>query len=374
MKTKIILAAGFAAAQVGAAHAGGIDRSGQGISPLFEKGTYGEVTLGFADPNVSGTATASYGGAKSGNMAGSYMLPGFAFKRDFGNKVSAALIYDQPFGAKVNYPAATSLPAYFAAGATATLSTNALTGLVRYKIDDNFSVYGGARWQTMREKVGSLPLNTTTAYSAQGANKGAFGYVVGVAYEKPEIALRVALTYNSKISYSVPTREYLNGALSGSSTTQIDTPQSINLDAQTGINPTTLVFGSIRWVDWKNFAIAPQLYKSLTKGGSLVSYHDNTITYTLGVGHKFSDQWSGAVSVSYEPKVGGFASNLGPTDGKASIGLGATYTVNPNVKITAGVSYIQIGSAQTTLNNTSAASNFSGNHAVAAGVKVGFTF
>lgn len=374
MKGQLAILAGLAVAGAGAAHAGGIDRSGQSLSPLFETGDYAEFSLGYVSPTVSGTqvqtlSAFSTAGAKSGDMAGGYMVPGFAFKKHFSANLDAALIYDQPFGAKIDYPTATSLPAYFANGSTAVLSTNALTGVLKYKFDSNVSVYGGVRWQTMREHV-SIPL--VADYTGVGSPQGAFGYVAGIAYERPDIALRVALTYNSAIKYDVPTYEtYAGGTLS--STTPVKTPQSINLDAQTGINPTTLVFGSVRWVDWRQFKIAPTLYSTLT-GETLIGFHGNTTTFTLGVGHKFTDHWSGAVSVSFEPKIGGFSSNLGPKDGQAGVGLGATYAVDEHLKITAGVSYIRIGNTTTTVDNVNPASDFSGNHAVAAGIKVGYTF
>lgn len=367
MKT-IILAGGVIAVGTTVAMAGGIDRSGQSLSSvLFEKGNYMEFSLGYASPSVSGVATALSltPGKSSGDMVGSYLLPGFALKKQINKNLDVALIYDQPFGASVDYPVGTG---YFAQGSTAKLTTNELTALLKYRFDNNVSVYGGPRWQTMRETA-AVPF--VGGYTARGENQGAFGYTVGVAYEIPSIAGRVALTYNSKIDYSIPTTESsLFGALA--STTNVTTPQSVNLDFQTGVNPTTLLFGSVRWVNWKQFDISPAQYKVLT-GGSLVSYDNNTITYSVGLGHKFNDTWSGAVVLGYEPKTGGFASNLGPTDGRASIGLGVTYTQG-NMKITGGVSYIYIGSASTTLDGTNAASNFSGNHAIAVGMKVGYTF
>lgn len=365
---KIIVAGGLAAIGASSAMAGGIDRSGQSISPLFEKGNYVELSYGYASPNVSGVATvySPTSGAASGDMAGGYSLPGFAIKKSLTKNLDAALIYDQPYGASVNYP----VNGYYAGGATAKLNTNALTGLLKYSFDSHVSVYGGVRWQTMGEKA-TVPF--VDGYTANGAVQGAFGYVVGVAYEKPEIALRVALTYSSKIDYNIPTVETSTHYGTVDSITQVSTPQSLNLDVQTGVNPTTLVFGSIRWVDWRQFNITPVLYNTLTHGGSLVSYDHNTITYSIGVGHKFTDHWSGALVLGYEPKVGGFASNLGPTDGRSSIGLGATYTQG-NMKITGGVSYIWIGSAQTTLDGAHASANFTGNHAIAAGLKVGWTF
>ncbi|MBI1217738.1 MAG: hypothetical protein GC186_04235 [Rhodobacteraceae bacterium] len=364
---KIIIAGGIVAVGATSAIGGGIDRSGQSVSPLFEKGNYVELSYGYASPNVSGVAIPGLGGFPSGDMAGNYGMTSFAFKKSFTKNIDAALIYDQPFGASVNYPTGTG---YFAGGSTAKLSTNALTGLLKYRTDSNISVYGGVRWQTMGETA-AVPF--VSNYTASGSRVGAFGYVAGVAYEKPEIALRIALTYSSRISYDIPTYENSTALGVMNTTTKVKTPQSINLDFQTGVNPTTLVFGSIRWVDWKHFDITPTEYKLLTSGGSLVSYDNNTITYSVGVGHKFTDHWSGAVVLGYEPKVGGFASNLGPTDGRESIGLGATYTQG-NMKITGGVSYVRIGSAQTTLNGTTAASNFNSNHAIAFGVKVGYTF
>lgn len=372
--TKITILAAALSASATTALAGGIDRSGQSLSALFEKGDYAEFSLGYVSPDVSGTqvqtlSAQSTAGAKSGDMSGGYVVPGFAVKKHVNDHVDFALFYDQPFGAKVDYPVATSLPAYFANGSTATLSTNALTGVVKYRFDSNVSLYGGLRWQTMRENV-SIPF--VRSYSAVGSPQGALGYVLGAAYEKPEIGLRVALTYNSAIKYNVPTSETSSvGSLT--STTKIETPQSLNLDAQTGINPTTLLFGSIRWVDWRQFSISPKLYTTLT-GEPIVGFHGNTITYSIGLGHKFTDHWSGAISVMYEPKTGGFSSNLGPKDGQSGITLGATYTVDEHLKFTGGVSYIRIGSTSTTVDGVNPVSNFSGNHAIAAGLKVGYTF
>jgi long-chain fatty acid transport protein len=367
---QLIVAGGLVAVGATSTLAGGVDRSGQSIDVLFEKGNYVELSYGYASPHVSGVAVPLAGGASSGDMAGGYTMPGFAIKKSLSKNLDAALIYDQPFGASVNYPTGTG---YFAAGSTAKLTSNALTGLLKYRFDSNVSVYGGVRWQTMGETaVVTLP-SPYPQYHGTGATQGAFGYVVGVAYEKPEIAMRIALTYSSKINYNFPTTEYLNPLAVTSSTTKETTPQSINLDFQTGVNPTTLVFGSIRWVDWKQFNITPIYYNTVTGGGSLVSYDHNTITYSIGVGHKFTDHWSGALVLGYEPKVGGYASNLGPTDGRSSIGIGVTYTQG-NMKITGGVSYIHIGSAQTQVTGLAPASNFSGNHAIAAGVKVGWSF
>ncbi|TMM54506.1 OmpP1/FadL family transporter [Sulfitobacter sabulilitoris] len=359
----------FTAAAVGltaaaAAQAGGIDRSGQSITALFEKGRYGEFSLGSIAPDTSGTSTVFGGGpAPSGDLTPSYLQFGAAYKADINDQLSYALIYDQPFGADVEYPTGTG---YFAQGARAEFNSQALTGLLRYKMPSNVSIYGGLRVQSV-EATAAVPF--VGGYSVDGDRDTSVGYVVGASFEKPEIALRVSLTYNSKIEHDVATTEMFGATTLPGSTTTIETPQSVNLEFQTGIAADTLLFGGVRWVEWSEFDITPANYPP----GALVSYEDDVFTYSLGVGRRLNDTWSVAASLGYEKSNGGFASNLGPTDGNKSLGVAATYT-SGNMKITSGIRYVNIGDAQTTLDGTNAASNFGDNDAIAVGVKVGFNF
>jgi long-subunit fatty acid transport protein len=155
--------------------------------------------------------------------------------------------------------------------------------------------------------------------------------------------------------------------------THIETPQSVNLEFQTGIAADTLLFGGVRWVDWSSFDIAPTYYENDLGRGKLLSYEDDVYTYSLGIGRRLSDTWSVAAVVGYEKSNGGFSSNLGPTDGNKSLGLAATYT-RDSMEITTGIRYINIGDAETTLGGGQTAATFEDNDAVAIGVKVGFTF
>ena len=67
MKTKISMAI-VALGTIGttAANAGGIDRTGQSLAPLFEQGNYMEFSLGRVSPKVSGTVS---GASTDGNIA-----------------------------------------------------------------------------------------------------------------------------------------------------------------------------------------------------------------------------------------------------------------------------------------------------------------
>ncbi|PRX32726.1 Long-chain fatty acid transport protein [Meinhardsimonia xiamenensis] len=368
------LAASCAALVAGSAIAGGLDRSGQPVSPLFEAGSYGEFTLSFVAPSVSGVATAASPtpGASSGDMAADYFAYSFAFKTDISDRLSVALLHDQPWGADTDYPAGTG---YFAQGSTATLNSDALTALVRYRLGERFSVHGGVRIETI-SATATIPFVTavpgvTPPYQVTAATSSGTGWVAGAAYEIPQYALRVAVTYNSSISHNLATSE--SSVLGPStSTTPVTFPQSLNLDFQTGLNPKTLLFGGVRWVEWSSFEMRPADYATLT-GDALVSYDSDTITYTLGLGRKLTETLSAAVTLGYEAPTGGFSSNLGPKDGMTSLGLGLSHQ-RGKVKISGGVRYVMVGDAQTTLDDVNAASDFTGNSALAVGMKVGFNF
>jgi long-chain fatty acid transport protein len=363
---RILTTAAAMSALAGGASAGALDRSGQSIAAIFEAGNYAELSFGAVAPTVSGQAVAPFGTAPSGDMSGNFNQLGMAIKMDFNDSLALGLIYDQPFGANVDYPAGTG---YYAAGTTAELKTTALTLVAKYRLPSNLSFIGGIRYQTYASKA-SIPF--VAEYSVVGEKDGAVGYLAGVSYERPDIALRVALTYNSAIKHDLATRDasLLTGGLFVDSTTRIETPQSVNLEFQSGIAKDTLLFGSVRWVDWSPFVIDPAGYPPEEP---LVSYSGDYTTYNLGIGRRFNENWAAAVSLGYEKPLGGFSSNLGPSDGQRSIGLAATYSQGP-VKITAGARYVELGDAVPTLGGGIASANFSGNRAVAVGLKVGYTF
>jgi long-chain fatty acid transport protein len=334
-----------------AAHAGGIDRSGQSITPLFEAGNYAELSFGSVNPTVKGVFTHPLAGAlPSGDVAPSYTLLGLALKLDLNDRLSLGLIIDAPFGADVNYATA----GYPLVTTNATVDTTALSFIGRYKLNDAFSVHAGVRSITA-----SGVFDPAGPYASTYSAGTDTGYLVGVAYEKPEIALRVALTYASATDFA------LDGTVGDLTATM---PQSVNLDVQSGIAANTLLFGSVRWADWSSATIDDTL------AGNLVDYTNDTVTYSLGVGRKFSDSFSGAVTLGYEAGDGLPASNLSPTDGFFSIGLGGTYTKG-NMKISGGVRYVQIGDTVTEASGAfPGGSVFKDNTAVGLGLKVAFTF
>lgn len=353
------------------ANAAGIDRSGQPVGLLWEEGDAFELSFGAVDPSISGTvAIPGVGVLGSGDMAESYNQIGLGFKKQLNDQWSVTVMYDQPFGADVAYPTGTNYPL---AGTTADLNSDGITGVAKYQINDNFSVYGGARMVSVGGDV-EIYQNGALTYTGEFANTSGTGYVAGAAYERKDIALRVALTYSSEIDLSIPTMENGNPSLN----TDVTLPDSWNLDFQSGIMADTLLFGSVRYVDWSEFDITPFGY-NLATGDSLVDYANDGMTYSLGVGRRFTDDWSAAITLSYEESNGGLVSNLGPTDGNFGVGLGATYQVQDNAKITFGMKWVDIGDANTDLTPAGLPAGaiqgqFTDNSATAFGVKLVTTF
>lgn len=365
-------AAALLAASTSLASAGNLDRSGQTIGIIFEQGTYSELSFGFVAPSVSGSDGATGGGAASGNVANNFTQVGLAYKQQVNDKLSFALIIDQPFGADVVWPTAAAGGSAALGGTTAKLDTVAFTGIARYDFGNRFSVHGGLRAQQLSGNVvlsGAAygPLN---GYTVGFDDDIGYGYLLGAAYEIPDIALRVSLTYNSEIDHDVDTAENINPGVV--TNTRITTPDSWNLDFQTGIAKDTLLFGGVRWVDYSEVDVIPATFGAVTPAGTSLVTIEDTTTYTLGVGRRFNEKFTGAISVQYETENSPLVSPLAPTNGKIGLTLGGAYT-HENIKISGGINYTKLGNA-TPRTGGVARANFDGNDAFGIGIKVGYSY
>ncbi|WP_182084642.1 long-chain fatty acid transporter [Aureimonas sp. ME7] len=207
----------------------------------------------------------------------------------------------------------------------------------------------------------TLPAGLRAALAAQGAQlllpvaltaetdaDYTAGFRVGAAFEMPEIALRAQILYRSEVEHddiagtgtlvaandafvrlgdgrqvSVPTAAAflaaqgiavppaLIGALptggtvlaSGlpASLNTATSPQSLYINAQTGIAEGTLLLASFRWTDWStNNAVV-----TTVAGNSNVSpyYWKDGYTASLGIGRAFNEYVSGSVSIGYDSGV-----------------------------------------------------------------------
>ena len=344
------------------AYAGGIDRGGNAYSILFEDGNYVELSFSSAMPNVSGDYPVLLGGGSTGDMAEDFTSVGVAFKYAINNEMDVALFLNQPYGANASYGAG----AYTGLGAD--WSSNQIAAVLKYQLNDNVSVYGGIRSVESSATIAIPAALFPLGYTADAASDRQTSYIAGAAYERPEIALRVALTYESGFTHSFATTETaaaLGGAVS--STTNVEMPRSLTLDFQSGVAEDTLVFGSIRWSEWSVWEVRPAGY--LGAAGDAITGLDNDVTtYRIGVGRRINDDLSVFARVTYEAANGGEASRLAPTDGTRSIGIGGSYNYN-GMKLTGGVEYSMLGNA-----TDASGVAFNDNTALGFGLSVGYSF
>jgi len=263
-------------------------------------------------------------------------------------------------------------------GTDVSVRTYSLTGILGMKLGENknYQIYAGPVGQKVEGEVElrGIAYGPANGYNAVMAPDTAAGWLAGFSYSKPEIALKAALTYRSEIDHKLKANEEFTGALApfnGSSEVKVTTPESVNFDFQTGINPTTLATAKVRWVPWSDFKIEPPRYSGATKL-PLVNYSDDQWHVELGLGKKLADNFSVSGSIGWDSGAGDPTSSLGPVDGYYSVGLGAKYDMTKNWAISAGGKYLMLGDAKGSLPNGLIASDFQDNDGYAFGVKLSY--
>ena len=302
------------------AFAAALDRSGQSISAFLQPGNYFEAGISVLDPSVSGKVRNGYSpsaappsaiGLQNTNlsdMGDDYYFPSAALKLQVTDHFSFGLRYDQPFGADATYSLSDTVSVaaggvgLFHNGTESTeveVKTQSISMIFGYQPTENFNFYAGPVYQTIEGDVQLRGLAyggnaTFGGYNASIKETGDIGWLAGAAFQIPDIALKASVTYRSEIEHSVNVKESFNSAglfaglnAAPSLNTDITTPQSVNLDFQTGIMANTVAFANVRWVNWKDFAIRPYAFGVAAKAAGVAGKPNgfDLVAYT-------DDQWS----------------------------------------------------------------------------------
>lgn len=346
---------------------GSFERGAPETRVLFEEGNYFETYWLAVSPDLNGSGgLLDPTNSGTGDILESFDQWAFSLKTDLTPRTSLALILDQPWGVDTRFPlVATS--GY--SGTIGRLESNELSGVVKQKVGDRLSVYGGLRIQSL-EAASAFPFGAILGlggpYSAVLERDEGVGFMAGAAYEVPDIKFRLAATYHSEIETSHDTLE-LAGATVVNTKTVISTPQAITLELQSGIAKDTLAFGSIRWVDWSEFTIAPPLFNGVV-GVPAVEYSEDFFTFTGGIGRKITERFDLTFAVRYTPMTNQILPTVGPVDGNVSYFLAPSLQL-PRVKITTIIGYSDLGAA-TNFANT----RFDDGEVVTVGLRLGFNF
>ena len=366
----------------GQTFAAGLERSPQQIDALFESGTYAEVSYTHISPDVQGT---DFSGNHISDLAEDFRTVGYAVKTDLTPSLHLALIFDEPFGAKVKFEGDNNFIAKDIEGADAhtrvEVTSKNLTTLLGYNLNKNFMIYGGPALQELQADV---HLRGETYRTSSGYNNSfddiAVGWVAGMSYAKPELGILASLTYRSEIDHKTTIQEYIPGLGSFENSGTITTPESVNLNLQTGLNPTTALFAKVRWVPWGDFAYYPPQLKAVTaalgaangKGLPLLTYHDDQTAVELGIGKRLSPKLAMSVSGLWDSGAGAPAPTLGPVEGYWGVGLAAKYNLNENVAFSLGGRYMWFGDVKGEVSDGRIVGDFKDNNGYIVGMKLSY--
>ncbi|MGE6572728.1 outer membrane protein transport protein [Psychrobacter namhaensis] len=420
---------------------------------------------GYDSANTSPDSNTYERGNKTGDIAESYDFFRYGVKTDINDTFSIGILYDEPFGAAAEYSgdnnfvaqgdqdasisgitdgrftdidtaratlaaleAAPVLPPELvesrddlraavgivdAEADTAGENTNvevrseSLTAIIgaKFGANKNFQIYGGPVAQRIESsvKLRGLAYGPASGYTSNSNPDQDYGWLAGISYSKPEIALKAALTYRSEIDHNLkiaesyplagtlteagaldqgvpPAQAAALGEAAANRTSNMDitTPKSVNLDFQTGINPTTLATAKVRWVPWGDFKITPPLYNDVSKrsygpdGLNLVEYKDDQWQVELGLAKRVAPALAISGTVGWDSGAGDPTTSLGPIDGYYSVGLGAKYNVTENWAVSAGGKYLWFGDAKGQLPTGKIVGDFQDNDGYVAGLKLSY--
>lgn len=349
------------------AQAGGLERGGYNIDLLFDPSDYViDSSVTYVNPqrklnNVRDTnpLDGTNAGRPSDGVRATegYWVPRIGFKAGIGEAVDCMFDYSQPWGAHLNQGRNW-------VGANENIETkiksNNYATTCSYSFDagpGKFRIIGGAFYQEVsgfQERLAAelpafLPFSGVGRLDLKGDG---WGWRVGAAYEIEEYALRTSLVYNSAVDLDNITGtldlRQLPGGLGGNPLAggltpvfgAANMPDSLEFKFQTGVAPGWLVFGGVKWTDWsqlQSLSFCPQSTRAIactsrgpTEATSLDLFYRDGWTVSGGVGHKFNEQWSGALSLAWDR---GVATGLGTHTDTWTLGAGVSYTPTENIEL-----------------------------------------
>ena len=342
---------------IGHVCAAGLERSNQSIQAFFEKGNYAEVSVLQVNPNVSGKVqpVSSVGSPEfsTGDMVNNQHYFQAALKLQPHPQISVALLFDQPYFVDVDYhysPILSGEPLPIE-NADIKFDSRNITALIGYQPTQHWNLFTGLSHQSFSGdlKIGKQVDYTFFDYQVNFPKNHAWGWLAGVSYQIPEYAFNTAITYRSKIKHSTNASESIWGfplEIAPQQATEIQTPESVNLDFHTGLPAQNFLYGSLRWVNWQDFKIQPTQFATILQSEglgnqfNLIDYQKNQWSTRLGFAHQWSPNWITAVEGLWDSGAGNPASSLNPVDGYIGVGTGAVYHFNPKTFMIAGLLYL----------------------------------
>ena len=226
-----------------------------------------------------------------------------------------------------------------------------------YRINEHISVGAGAVIDyfdarlTQAINIGVNQLVGDPVGDVHGSNVAA-GFVLGGLYQFDE-STRAGLTYRSRITHYIggtqsvfippllaaasPGTAAQLGFLNSSANTRITLPDNVTLGFYRQIDPQWAVMADVQWTDWsllKDVFIVPSNGSPVT---TLAENWRNTWFAALGVSYRIIPKLllQGGFSYDESPVTNSNRTTRIPDSDRYNLGIGATYSVLPNVNLQA---------------------------------------
>ena len=373
--------------------AGGFELQTLDTSIMYSEGNQASISTAKIDASIKGVNPA-IGAASSRDVVKDQTVTNIATKFNVGENLSFGLSTYR--SGSIQLDGGNGLNGNIAPTADVNLDSTAMMAI--YNLNGNFSFVGGVTQNNIGDG------NVTTlggSYAVSSTSK--MGYLIGVAYSMPEIALRAELTYQPQTKFATTTAfapsdavvcaqmapldcsdpanalayAGTNNAITAAgaaSVTNLSLPDTIAFNFQTGIAKDTLMTASYRKSSWGKAQI------NIAAPVAITTNFDDAVSYSLGIGRKFTDSLSGSITYSKEESTGSTSTSLfSVSDGSEAISIGLQYKQD-NMAISGGISQRKVGDMTVdpgfVAPNPLAGStmNYSGNTVTAMGLKVSFSF
>ena len=376
--SKIIGGALLITSAASAAHAGGLERGGYNWELLFDPSQVAtEAGIIYVMPDrkfknardinpADGLGSNGIGGGKtSGHETPNYEVPRFGAKLGITPDFDCLGSYAEPWGVHTN-------PGADWVGANQNIETKidskdyGLTCSYKFAVGEKSFIraIGGVSYQEVEGfkerlvlgQVLQFPSAVAAGFDGTGVLdlKGdGWGWRVGASYEMPDYALRASSIYNAEVDlgriagtidvteiparFANPLLPFAGRVIDVFGTATM--PQSAEFKLQTGIAKDWLAFGTVKWVDWSVLQVVGFCSVTVTNctaanyATSLDLMFRDGWTISGGVGHKFNEQWSGQVQLSWDR---GTSTGLTTQTDTWLLSTGVSYTPNDKFEVRAG--------------------------------------
>lgn len=392
MNNKIILGSTLAFAMIASSTAlsGGFSRGGVDYSVLFsDKKIATDVGFRFVAPQrtiTSGARLANLAAGAPGasptvfsstdtRVEGSFFVPKAAIKVAFGDHVDCAGTFSTPFGADqdngINQAVSGNAVQFEIDTRDYGLTCSAKFNLGKTKLGQSrLRLIGGGSYlqfegflsrQSFVDFVGVptavLPFLPGTGGALTGLNAEGLGlfnidddsftWRAGLAYEIPKSAIRVSAVYTAAYDINatgtVDISAFNTPAALLNPTSQIalttELPQQVDINIQSGINEKTIAFARFNWTDWSQLGSIPVTgvpSPTVPGAGAVTAFeplYRDGLTFTGGVGRKFSDKLSGLLSLTWDR---GTSTTTGTQSATWLVSSGLNFKANDKVDLQLG--------------------------------------